>query len=149
MMLDKENTVSNQQSLIIAVGSALSDFSIDLGAAATDSLGNSVISDIGRGMADMLVQITETVLAAGGAATIDFQLVMADNAALTSNLVVLQTTGAIAKTVLLAGYQPRLRIPVGISKRYLGLRYVVAAFDVTAGKVTAGIVRDRQTNPTV
>jgi hypothetical protein len=148
MLMDKQNTMSDDQDLAIAAGSVLSDFSIDLGASATDSLGNTVISDIGRGSpVDLLVQVTETFVGANG--TLKAELVMADNAALTSNLVVLQDSGAIPVASLIAGYQFRLRIPAGISKRYLGLRYTVAVTTQTAGKVTATLLLDRQTNPTV
>jgi hypothetical protein len=147
MLMDKQNTMSDDQDLAIAAGSVLSDNSIDLGASATDTLGNTVISDIGRGGADLLVQVTETFV--GATATLKAELVMADNAALTTNLVVLQVSDVIPVATLTAGYQYRLRIPVGISKRYLGLRYTVATATMTAGKVTASIITTRQTNPGV
>jgi hypothetical protein len=148
MLADKQNTVSDDQDLAIAVGSVLSDKSIDLGPSATDSLGNTVISDIGRGEEpSLLVQVTETFVGATG--TLKAELVMADNAALTTNLVVLQDSGAIAVASLTAGYQFRLGITVGVSKRYLGLRYTVGTANMTAGKVTATLVTSRQTNPTV
>lgn len=147
MLMDKENLVSDDQSLAIAAGSVLSDYSIDLGASATDSLGNTPTSDIGRYLdGHFIVQVTEAFTAGGGAATLKVELVMADNAALDSNLVVLQDSGAISKATLVAGYQFRLALPVGVSKRYLGCRYTVATNTMDTGKVTAGFVRDRQTN---
>lgn len=140
MMLDKANLFSNAQSIAAVASTVLGDYSVDLGASATDSLGNTVPSDLAKSMNELLVTITETVTS-GGAATIDFQLVMADNAALTTNKVVLQTTGAIALATLAAGYKPRLGMPQGgFTKRYLGIQYVIATATTTAGKVTAGLV---------
>lgn len=150
MLLDKQNTVSNQQSLVAAVGTVVSTDSIDLwGQAAVPTvpgLGGSVLKDIGRGKEpELLCQITEQVTS-GGAGTLQFQLVMADDDALTTNPVVLQETVAIAKATLVPGYQARLCIPVGVSKRYLGAKYVIGTADLTGGKVTAGIVMDKQTS---
>ena len=54
-----------------------------------------------------------------------------------------------ALATLIAGYQFRLAVPPGVSKRYLGLRYTVGTAETTAGKVTAGLVIDKQTNFTV
>jgi hypothetical protein len=147
MMLDVENLVSDDQSVAIAAGNVLSDYSIDLGAAETDPTGNTPTSDVGRlRNAQMLVQVTTTCDSAEEDATLKVELVMADNAALTSNLVVLQDSGAIAEASLEAGYQFRLNIPLGVTKRYLGCRYTVAVHTLTAGKVTAGIVFDKQAN---
>jgi hypothetical protein len=150
MLLDRENLLSNNQDLAQAAGNYLSTNTIDLGAAGTPAIGGSVIHDIGRGNhVEVLVQVTET-FTSGGAATVKAQLVMADNAALTSNLTILDQTDDLALATLVAGYQFRLRcVPQGVTKRYLGVRYVIGTATTTAGKCTAGIVLDRQTNPTV
>jgi len=152
MMTDAHLLFSDEQSLAINVGTALSDKSIDLGASATDTLGNTVISDIGRGtQIEVFCQITTAVVASGGSATLQVELVMADDEALSTNLVVLHATAAIAKTVLVAGYQFRLggTPPPGVSSRYLGLRYTVATANIDSGNITAGLVKDRQSNPKV
>jgi hypothetical protein len=93
------------------------------------------------------VQMTETA-ASGGASTTDFQLIMSDNADLSAPTV-LQTTTAQGKATLVAGYQARLGLPAGITKRYLGIQWVNATANYTAGKVHASLVLDRQTNPSV
>lgn len=145
MMLDKETLVSNDQTLAVAASTVLSDYSIDLGAAPTVYPNSDTLSmDPGRTPKVLLATITQAVTSAG-ASTTDFQLISADDAALTSNVTVLQTTGAIGKASLVAGYQVRLALPPGITQRYLGLQYVVAVATQTAGKITAGIVADRQT----
>ena len=70
----------------------------------------------------------------------------ADNAALTSNPVVLIQTPAIVTASLVAGYAVNLAVPIKrLAKRYLGLRYVSVGVH-SAGSITAGIYRDHQTN---
>lgn len=142
-MLDKQTLLSDQQSLIAAVGTVVSTNAIDLGvtgAVGTDDVGNKIFSDPGRSSKiELLCQIVDTVLASGGAATITFQLISSANANLSSPTVINQTT-AISKASLVAGYKARLAIPPGISERYLGAQYVIATNDITAGKVTCGVV---------
>lgn len=149
MMLDVQNLLSDQQNLAQAAGNYLSTNTIDLGATGTIPLGGSPVSDPGRARAvELFAQVTET-FTSGGAGTLQFQLVTADSADLATNLTVVQETAAIALATLVAGYQARLAMPAGIAKRYLGLRYVIATAAMTAGKVTAGIALDKQTNPVV
>lgn len=151
MLLDVQNLVSDDQDLAKAAGTYLSDKSIDLGAVGTiPGIGGTPIHDVGRGdCPELLVQVTET-FTSGGAGTLQAKLVMADDDALTSNVVVLQETLAIALATLVAGYQFRLCcVPFGVTKRYLGIQYVVGTATMTAGKVTAGILVDRQSNPVV
>lgn len=145
MLMDKQNLLSDQQSLVLGLAGTQISNVIDLGATGTIPLGGSPVSDPGRApKAELVAQITEDVLSAG-AATMEFQLVNADNEALDSNPVVMDTTGALAKGVLVAGYQLRLRLQVGTTKRYLGMKHINAVAATTAGKLTAGIVADRQT----
>lgn len=146
MLLDAFNLFSDDQDLSQDAGTYLSDKSIDLGAAVTDTLGNTIPSDIGRGVPiEVFCQMTES-LSTGSSPTLQAQLVMADNEALDSNLVVLCETIAIAAAVLVAGYQFRLggMVPPGISKRFLGMRYILATATTTTGKITAGLAKDRQ-----
>ncbi len=154
MQLDLQNLVSDQQDLSQIVGAYLSDYAIDLGAVGTPALGGSLIADPGRSPEfDILVQVTETFV--GATATVLVELVMADDAALTSNLVSLQQapggsiTVGIPVATLVAGYTWRISPPTGITKRYLGLRYNIFTATTTAGKITAGVVWGRQTNPSV
>lgn len=149
MMLDAQACFSDMQDLAKTAAAYLSDNSYDLGAAGTNDMGHTVLKDVGRGQApEILIQVTET-FTSGGAATVAFALVQADNEALDSNLQVLQDTGAIGYATLVAGYKVRLRVPHGVTKRYLGVRYTVATATTTAGKVTAGFITAMDQNPTV
>lgn len=156
MLLDANTLFSDAQSLVGTAGAMLSDKSIDLWSGQSslpkDALGNTVISDPGMGeKVEVLAQVVEEFDSAGDAVTLVVDLVMADNEALSTNLVVLHSTPALAQSVLKPGYQFRIggTLPPGVSKRFLGLRYTTAVADATAGKITAGLVRDRQTNPSV
>lgn len=150
-MMDADTIVANQQSLIQAVvGALLSDGAYDLGAAGTppsafQAVGN-IIHDVGRGFQlHAFAQITETVTATGGL-TCQCALVMADNAALTSNLTVLSETPAIGKAALVQGYQFRIgSVPQGVTKRYLGFRFTTATDVALTGKVFAGFTVGRST----
>lgn len=146
MIMDKQLTLSDAQALG-NVGTVVSTNVIDLLATGTiPSIGGTPISDPGRGNRPRLVvQMTETAVS-GGASTTDFQLIMSDNNDLSAPTV-LQTTTAQAKALLLAGKRLALALPIGISKRYLGIQWVNAVANYTAGKVTATLVLDEQSNP--
>ena len=146
MLMDKQVLVSDQQTIAVAAGNLLCTDAIDLGLAGTvpGGLVGSFIRDMGRGgHPQMEVVVTEQV-ASAGASTTQFQLVTADDAALSTNLTVINETPAIPKATLVPGYRARLAIPPGITQRYLGVRYVIGTATQTAGKVTAGLVYDIQ-----
>lgn len=151
MYTDALLLVSDAQDIGQTEAAYLSTYSIDTWAGAVSTLEyipgttERAVVDIGKGEpVEMLCQIIEAVV--GTSSTIKFELVMADDAALTSNLVVLADSGLIAEATLVAGYRCRLAVPRGgITKRYLGMRYTVGTATTTAGTVTAGIVRDQNT----
>lgn len=146
MILDLQNILSDAQSLVQAAGSYLSTNTIDLGANGTTFNGGTPQSDPGKSELELLIQIV-TTCTSGGAATVQVQLVMADDAALTSNLTVLAESAAIGYATLVAGYQFRVgAVLPGVTKRYLGVRYVIGTAAITAGAVTAAVVIDKQTN---
>lgn len=154
MLFDKQNLFSDQQNLAQAAGTYTSTNAIDLGANPAAPLVNSAggtftpIKDLGRGgQAELVAQVTET-FTSGGAATVTAQLIQSAASNLGSPTV-LASSQAIAVASLVAGYQFRIEVPVGVSQRYLGMQYVIGTAATTAGKVTAGFTTDRQTNPTV
>lgn len=153
MIIDRETTVSINQSVAQAIGSYLSTDSIDLGTNPATPLGNTPVSDPGRAAHRQLISQLTADVTSGGAGTLEFQLVEGTgvdvNGQINAGLNVLQTTGAIALATLKKGYQARLAIPAGISKRYLAVRYVVAVAALTAGTVTSSVVFDKQTAPSV
>jgi Bbp16 len=103
-----------------------------------------VIDTGGDGINDVddlyaVLGITTTVTS-GGAATVDFQLVSADDAALTTNVVVHYDSGAIAKATLVAGYRVfAVELPRGTYKRYLGILCTPAVAVLTAGAAYAAL----------
>jgi hypothetical protein len=157
MLADLQNIISDKQTLIAAVGTVVGTNVLDLRAVGTVPIANaagnflSPIADIGRMYhpPDLMIQITTTVLAAGGAATVDFQIL---NSAATNlgSPTTLDSSGAIAKATLVAGYQvPAGRAMNPTALRYIGTNYVIATNDVTAGAVWCGIASTRQTTPYV
>jgi hypothetical protein len=153
-MYDKNLIFSDAQSIAAAAGNVLSTSSYDTwqggtAGASTPPIGGPLLNDIGRDPTPLFCTITEAVTAGGGAATIDFQLVQADDAALTSNLAVVNSTGGLSKAVLVVGYQPAVPpvIPAGrVTQRYIGMRYVIATNTTDTGKASSGINWDRETN---
>ena len=155
MIMDLQCTVSDSQSI---TATAVSTNGLDLGVAGTvpgmgpSGVSNGVpIKDTGRGnTVSVLAQVT-TAFTAAGAATMQAQLVIADDAALTTNLLVLHQTPPIAKALLVPGYQFRLggSIPPGVTQRFAGVNYVVATGPMTAGKVLATMGADRHSSGNV
>jgi len=131
MITDKNLRVSTDQAVTTT---AVSSDTIDL----------SVARDIGEGH-DLLMNFAMTEAFAGGTST-NFEVIIADNAALSSNVVVVGASGAIVTADLTLGKNVAVRInPLigSLGKRYIGARYTVSGTN-TAGKVTADIVETIQ-----
>ncbi|MDB6151461.1 MAG: hypothetical protein JWQ44_2909 [Chthoniobacter sp.] len=104
----------------------------------------NTLRDLGAGgEVPCLVQVVETF---AGLTTLTITLETADDAALTTNAVVLASSAAIPVASLKAGYKPGgLRfMPSGTMKQYYGLRYTVGGTNATAGKITAAIAVEVQ-----
>ena len=131
MITDKNLRVSTDQAVTTT---AVSSDTIDL----------SVARDIGEGH-DLYMNFAVTEAFAGGTST-NFEVIIADNAALSSNVVVVGASGATATADLTLGKNIAVRINplVGsLGKRYIGARYTVSGTN-TAGKVVADIVETIQ-----
>lgn len=156
MIFDKGFLFDDALSLALAAGSYLSSFSKDTwegNATATGSppIGGPLISDYGRGTTelDLIVQVTQTFTTAAGG-TLQVQIVMADDQALTTNLVVMDESRIHAVGDLVAGkYLELPGLPAGITSRFLGLRYIIATGAMTAGAIFAALTKGRQTNRAV
>jgi hypothetical protein len=99
----------------------------------TNTVDLSVNRDIGEGH-DVHARI-QVATAASGGTSVEVQVVTADNAALSTNLTVIGSTGAIPVASAAAGARFALQINPRIAskgQRYLGLRYVLV------GAVSAG-----------
>lgn len=99
----------------------------------TGATGAAQAQDIAKG--EKLEIVANVLTAASGGTSVEIQYVSADNTALSTNLTVLGSSGAIAVASLTAGKQ--VAIPIGPAdpraiRRYIGVRYV------TVGAVAAG-----------
>ena len=132
-------TVIAGQTVTGAGTSVLSTNTYDLG----------VARDIGKGESlDVAIEVTTAVV---GGTSVQFQIIQADDAALSVNVQVIVQTDAIPIASLVLGAQ----IPVHVdrvdpypARRYLGVRYVQVG-TVTAGAYFAAIVKsiaDKQVN---
>jgi len=113
-------------------------------AVSTDTVDLSVARDIGEGQ-DLFMNFAVTEAFAGGTST-NFEVIIADNAALSSNVQVIGASGAIVTASLPLGTNVAVRLNpqiASLGKRYLGARYTVSGTN-SAGKVTADIVMDVQ-----
>ena len=113
-------------------------------AVSTDTVDLSVARDMGEG-GDLYMNFAMTEAFAGGTST-NFEIIIADNAALSSNVVVIGASGAIVTADLTLGKNVAVRLNpqiASLGKRYLGARYTVSGTN-TAGKVVADIVMDVQ-----
>ena len=120
------NTLTPQA--ITGTGNILSSNTIDLGQA----------RDVGEGTEYPFLHAIIGTAVAGGTST-EIQAVIADDAALSTNVTVVGSSGAIATASLTAG--KRVAVPVipqigSLGRRYLGVRYVVTGTN-SAGTVTA------------
>ena len=85
------------------------------------------------GALDVLVQVLQTLTSAG-AATIQFQLVQADDANLTTNVQVLTQTDAFPFGLLVAGTREALnwaRAAPYVPRRFAGVRIIIAGAPLT------------------
>jgi hypothetical protein len=127
MYLDKENLFSEDQAITVT---AASTDVIDLG-----------LTEMGRGEEiEILVQVT-TDFADGTSLQVALQT--DDNAGF-SSAATLFSSAAIATASLVAGYTFAMgKLPDNLVERYVRLYYTVVG-TMSAGKVVAGLIKDRQ-----
>jgi hypothetical protein len=139
MIIDSQHEFSNAQSIVGDAATAINSTKyIDLGSARDAGVGEDVW---------LVIQIQTTVLAAGGAANVTFQLLEDTQADMASGSAKsLYTSGAIAKATLIAGYRVcAIKLPRN-TKRYLRCTYTPDTNNTTAGKVDAFITKDPDAN---
>jgi hypothetical protein len=132
MITDKLLRVSEDQVLTLNATSAVSTNTIDL----------SQARDIGEGK-ELFFNFAITTAVASAATSVTFDIIISDNADLSSG-VVIASTGAVGYANLTLGKNIALPIPpqVGsLGKRYLGAQYTTGGNNSSGtGKVTTDIV---------
>lgn len=135
MIMDKENTFSEDQAI---VATAASTNSIDLGAMAkTGYRGLAQKRNLDKSQkVPLLIQVTQ---AFNTLTSLTVSVETDDNAGFSSPKTVATFTVPLAELVM--GYNvPIEKLPRGILERYLQLKYTVVGTAPTLGKITAGIV---------
>jgi hypothetical protein len=157
MYVDSQNEFSDAQAVTAsAISANVIDIFSTVAGGATGSASAIIAGvapnariDIGQG--EDVYLIVNTVTAAtdvGNDATMTVTLESADDAALTVNPTVHFSSGALA----FAAFSPAgsslvaIKIPAALYRRYIGVRYTVAAGPLTAGTFDAFIAKDLQAN---
>ena len=134
-LMDSKNTLSDNQTLIFAVGAAPS----------TNTLNLSVLRNIGIGEpVPVLAQITDDFLSAG-AATLQLIIETDDNVGFAS-AETLYDSGAIGKAALVAGYKFLINSFPRTNQKWVRARLVIGTADGTAGTILITIGAQDQTN---
>ncbi|WP_175982556.1 Bbp16 family capsid cement protein [Caballeronia zhejiangensis] len=136
MILDQQSLFSDAQAVTVTANSSNVIDTLPSG-------GPNTKSGIGDG--EDITLFAQVGTAFAGGTSLQVQLVSADDAALTTNAQVHYDTGAIALASLTAkSRQIGVDVPFGKFRRYVGLKYTVVG-TMTAGTMTAGLVKDMQT----
>jgi hypothetical protein len=104
----------------------------------------AIVRNLGAGTEiPLLIWVTE-VFATLTSLTITVET--ADNAALSTNAVVLASSGAIAAASLVLGHRPTFTrfLPDATMKEFFGLRFTVGGSNATTGKITAALATEVQ-----
>lgn len=140
-IIDARLRVSNLQNVSGAAGSTVSTDVVDVQAPGAQT------RDLGSGEPLYgLFWISGENMAGG--TTLDMQLVVADNEALSVNLTVLASTGAVPLAELVVGARfmlqlPKMLRPPFLGRRYLGARYTrVGTFTNNNARISCAIMRD-------
>lgn len=147
MFVDTQTELSDAQAVTAtAISTNVIDLQAALGGGTNIAYGNTLL-DIGQGEDVYLVVNTAvTATDTGSDATLTVSLETATDAGLTTGAVVHFSTAALAfASFATAGTQlVAIKLPAADYKRYLGVRYTVAAGPLTAGAFDAFLTKDIQ-----
>lgn len=151
MYVDKQTEFSDAQAVTsTAISSNVLDiFSVKAGAAASGDYTPNTRLDIGIGEDVWIVVQTQTAATDSGSdATLTVTLESADDVGLSTNAQVHLSSGALTfATFSVAGTQLLVaRLPSGLYRRYIGVRYTVASGPLTAGNFDAFLTNGMQAN---
>ena len=135
MIFDAQSLFSDRQAI---TATANSTNTIDFGVAMTPKHAKGPVKrDVGAGRPIPLrVQIVE---AFNNLTSVQVDLVVANNAAVTGSRVAVSTTVLLADAKAGAVLMPQYA-PQGVNDRYARLRYTVTGTAPTTGRITAGLV---------
>lgn len=133
MILDYENLLSNDQAITDTDGASTNH--IDLG----DNDADVPTPNDMKGNCRILCQVTETFV---GGTSLEVK-VQTDDDANFGSATTIASSGAVVTASLVAGYQFYIDVPLETAEQYLRLYYDVDG-TMSAGKITAGIVIDKQ-----
>jgi len=147
MIFSSQLQFSDAQSVIGTVQTFNSTNVVDTGAPGTVYGAAAALDrNVGKGEeVDIVCQVV-TTLASAGAATLQFQIETADNAAFTTNNEVVAQSRAYALAECVAGLTFGVDELPDDMRRFIRVNYVVAGATTTAGAVTSGIVHGVQHN---
>ena len=146
MITDTNLRVSVAQDISAIVSTIVSTDAVDL---SPNAVGGNQAVDIGSGM-KIKASFTITEAVVGTVSTVQFQIITAANAALTTTPVVIGTTIAIPEAQLTLGAQFFVEMNQDVldiqlaAQRFLGAQYVIAVATTTLGTVTTDFVIDVQ-----
>jgi hypothetical protein len=142
MIMDASLLFSDSQAI---TATAASTNVVDLGATGTIyGAGAAIVRDIGPGeRAPLVVTVTETF---NTLTSLTISIETDDNSGFSSATTVWTSPAyTLAQLAIGAKYLLPDVIPVGVNERYVRLKYTVGGSNPTLGKITAGVVMDRQT----
>jgi hypothetical protein len=144
MILDATNTYSDSQAITATAASANT---VDVGAAGTAfGAAAALARDIGKATEiPLYISVTQ---AFNTLTSLKISFQSDDDPAFgTANNVVAERTYALAELTLGARLPFPAEIPEGTAGRYTRLNYTVVGTNPTTGKIFAGVVAARQSNP--
>jgi hypothetical protein len=152
MYVDSQVEFSDAQALTVsAISQNVYDtLTVKKGGNPAPDISPNIRLDHGTGVdhSYLVVSTPVAITDAGNDATLTVELVSADDEALTAGVVVHFSSGALAFGAFSAAGQviAMAKMPIGLYKRYIGVRYTVGAGPLLTGAVDAFITTDVQFN---
>jgi hypothetical protein len=135
MILDERNEFCDTFAVPTATGTHVLGDQIPTGP-------GPLLTNIGLGEHIMLAVRVSQAFASAGAATVSFELVTDDNAALTSPTVIAATGPLSMAQLALGNFVFNMVLPRAEYEAFIGLRAVVATAALTAGRIDAFLAND-------
>lgn len=142
MIFDRTLLFSDEQAI---TATAASTNIVDLGATGTIyGYSSAMVRELGYGNdANIYVGVTESF---NNLTSLTISIETDDNSSFSSATTVWTSPAyTLAQLAVRAKYLLPDELPAGVNERYVRLKYTVAGTAPTTGKITAGIVADRQT----